>query len=390
MIVHFKGFFKCFEKRGEKMQRAAVICEFNPFHNGHKFLLEKIKTAYADEIVCIMSGSFVQRGDIAITDKYARTRAALENGADLVAELPTVYAMASARVFAQSGVRLAAALRCDTLCFGAEDGLEELNALVRLLDSDEVNRKIGAGMQAGLYYPKALSEALGAEHAALLEKPNNILAVEYIRACGEYAIEPVAIRREGVPHDAEAACGNIASASHIRSLIRAGAPYRAYTPMEVARPAELSAIEPAILYRLRTIGTQELRQTADVSEGLEHRIIEAAKEYHSFTEICEAVKTKRYTMARIRRILLSAFLGITREMQTTPVPYCRVLGVKNGAEHLMKGASVPLIVKTKADYDRLDDSAKEIFRVDIRAAEALNLARKTNLNEFSQGVVKVG
>ncbi len=373
------------------MSRAAVICEFNPFHNGHKFLLEKIKAEYADEIVCIMSGNFVQRGDIAITDKYTRAKAALQNGADIVVELPTVYAMAGAQTFAENGVRIAAATNCDRLYFGAENSINELNEVVELLENERINEKIHAAMKSGEYYPKALSMAVGAHYAEIINQPNNILALEYIKACKKHGIAPTAIPRKNVNHDEDIIRDGIASASKIRELIKNGEPYQLLTPMEIPHACTVKSIEPAILYRLKTISAEELRQIADVSEGLEYRIIEAAKQYNSITEIYDAVKTKRYTMARIRRIILSVFLNITAEMQSTPVPYLRILGIKSGSEDLLRGAKLPLIVKVKADYEHLNQiSAKEIFNADLRAAEAMNLARSSDpINEFTQGVIKV-
>ncbi len=370
------------------MSKAGIICEFNPFHNGHKFLIEKIKSAYADDVICIMSGNFVQRGDIAITDKYARTAAALAHGADMVVELPTVYAVASAQGFAENGVRIAASLGCDRLCFGAENSTEELSEVADALSSAETQAAIAAGMKTGVTYPQAVSEALGADAAQLIRKPNNILAVEYIRACRRCGMIPVALPRAGVSHDAETPVGEYASASAIRERILCGGSYREFTPMTIDVPASLTALEPVILYKLKTIDKDELALLPDVSEGLENRIYETAIRYHSLEEILEQVKTKRYTMARLRRILICSLLDITRRLQETPVPYVRVLGVRKGSPALMKSAELPLIVDVRRGYDALHNSAKEIFDIDLTAAQAMNIARKTSLNEFSHGVVK--
>ncbi len=370
------------------MSRVGVICEFNPFHNGHKFLLEKIKSEYGDEIVCVMSGNFVQRGDIVITDKYARTCAALQNGADIVIELPTAYAVSSARIFAENGVRAAAAMGCDRLCFGAESDTGSLTELSELLMSDDINRKIREYMDEGMYYPKALSLAVGEGRADIISQPNNILALEYIRACKERGILPAAIERRGAAHDSRESSADIASASMIRGLIESGEDYHSFTPMTIEKPCSLNAIETAILYRLKTIGADELAQIAEVDEGLENRLTEAAKKYNSTEEILSAVKTKRYTMARLRRIVIQTVLGITSEIQNTPLPYLRALGLRSGRESMLSGATLPLIVKVKADYDRLDNSAKEIFSVDLRAAELMNIAQNSVINEFTQGVIK--
>ena len=369
------------------MSKAAVICEFNPFHNGHKFLIEKIKNEYADDVVCVMSGSFVQRGDIAITDKYSRTKAALEHGADMVVELPTVYAMAPAQVFAENGVRPAFELGCDKLCFGAENSIEELYRVLEILDADETQEEIAAKMQSGCYYPRALSEAVGEPYASVISQPNNILALEYIRACRRYGLEPIAIPRAGVGHDSREICGDIASATKLREMIKSGEDYSFFTPIVIESPAFLEIIEPAILYRLKTMAAEDIAKLADVSEGLENRIYDAAKNYNSLTEILEHLKTKRYTMARLRRILLYSLLGITREMQSSPVPYIRVLGVKADKKSLITSKSLPLIVDVKSGYDRLDNSDKEILDIDLNATELMNIATGKTINEFSNGLI---
>ena len=351
--------------------------------------MKNIKENFADEIVCIMSGSFVQRGDIAITDKYSRAKAALENGADIVVELPTVYAVSSAQTFAENGVRIAAAMNCDTLCFGAENTISDLTEIAGLLEKGLVNDKIRSAMKSGQYYPKALSLAVGERYEKMIQQPNNILAVEYIRACKRHGVMPFAIKRKGASHDGGDIYGDIASASKIRELIEGGQAYKLLTPMEIDRPCNIRSIESAVVYRLKTISPDELRMIADVSEGLEFRICEAAKQYNSLSEICGAIKTKRYTMAKIRRIIISAFLDITAQIQDTPVPYLRILAVRSGLEGILRGAKLPLIVKTRTDYDTLYDSAKEIFDADLRASEAMNIARRLEpINEFTKGVIK--
>ena len=158
--------------------------------------------------------------------------------------------------------------------------------------------------------------------------------------------------------------------------------------MKIEKPASLSALENAILYILKTSTPEQLASLADVSEGLENRIIEAAQKYNSTEELLNAVKTKRYTHARLRRILLYALLGITAEIQNTPVPYVRILGVKERMENLLQYTALPLIVRAKADYEKLDNSAKEIFNIDLKATQAMNLARDEHINEFTQGIIK--
>ena len=345
---------------------------------------------FADEVVCIMSGNFVQRGDTAITDKYARARAALENGADMVAELPTVYAVSAAQVFAKSGVQITYELGCEKLCFGSENSLEELYSLLDVLDAQETQKKIAGYMIDGDYYPLALSKAVGNDLSEIICKPNNILALEYIRACRSYGIEPIAIKRIGVGHDDTEVCGNIASATKIRELLINGEDCSPYTPMRISEPCQLSDIDQIICYLLRSKKPGDTEGIAGISEGLNHRLHKCAVENRSVDEILAAAKTKRYTMARLRRAVISVCLNITDETQHRDVPYIRVLGIRKDKARMIQSKNLPLIVDVRRGYDLLDQSAKEIFDIDIAAAELMNMCKNSNeSNEFSHGVIKV-
>ncbi len=371
--------------------RAAVICEFNPFHHGHQYLLEQIKMEYAEEIVCIMSGSFVQRGDIAVTDKYARTKAALEGGADMVVELPTVYAVSGAPIFARSGVQIAAELNCHVLCFGADHSITELYETLSVLDSPTTQEKIAALMKNGEYYPRAVSKAVGEPYAQIIEKPNNILALEYIRACREYGLEPIAIPRIGVEHDSEETAGHFASASKIRAMIQYGEDAAPYTPMRIEKPCFLSGIDQILRYLLISQKPETTEAIAGIGEGLNHRLYRCALENPTMETILNAAKTKRYTMARLRRAALSVCLNITDEMQQRPVPYIRVLGYRREKPHLPQAKSLPLIIDVKRGYEMLCPTEKEIFDIDLEAAKLMTLCNSLSLslNEFNHGIIKV-
>ena len=372
--------------------RAAVICEFNPFHNGHKFLIEKIKNSCADEVVCVMSGAFVQRGDVAITDKFSRARTALLNGADIVAELPTVYAVSPAQVFAENSVRLAYELGCEKLCFGAESSLEELKEALAILDADETQEEIASLMRAGTYYPRALSEAVGDGYAGVISKPNNILALEYIRACEKFGVEPIAVPRKGADHDSTKTSGDIASGSKIRDMIKNGEDYSRYSPSRIEKAYSLdSGLEALILYSLKSAKPTDSSDIAGISEGIDNLLYKYAQMYNSLEEILTAAKTKRYTMARLRRAALSISLGITAAMQSAPVPYVRVLGVRKDKTGLISSRSLPLIVDVRRGYDGLSSTAKEVFDIDLKAADYLNSSKlpTSPLNEFTHGIIKV-
>ena len=301
--------------------------------------------------------------------------------------------MAPAQVFAMNGVRLAYELGCDYLCFGAENSIEELYETLEILDADDTQEKIAVRMQAGCYYPRALSEAVGEPYASIIAQPNNILALEYIRACREYGLIPIAIKREGAGHDSQEVCGNIASATKIRDMIRSGEDVSPFMPEPIKHAYFLEDIETILLFFLKTQKPEETAAIAGISEGLNYRIYKCAQQYNSTEEILSAIKTKRYTMARLRRITLSIVLGITAQMQNRPVPYIRVLGIRNDKSHMIRTRSLPLIVDVRRGYNALNNSDKEIFDIDLEATKLMNSNSRGTLryplNEFHYGVIKI-
>lgn len=302
-----------------------IICEFNPFHKGHKYLIDCVKHN-DDCVICAMSGNFVQRGEPAVYDKFQRAETAIKNGADLVIEIPTVYSTLSAQGFAKAGtVLLEATGICDGLAFGAEcDDAEELLKLAdRIKEKDALIKK---ELVKGLSYPAARQKAVS---SPLLELPNNILALEYLSIT---KLKPIAVKRIGAGHDSN---DTEYSASEIRRNI----------PLK--DKASLLNCEKAVLYKLRTMKAEDFAEIDDVSEGLENRIEDAVKKAESLEELYSLIKTKRYTHSRIRRIILRAFLGINK---TDNAPqYIRVLAFNAKGKALLsemkEKATLPIIIK---------------------------------------------
>ena len=357
----------------------AIICEFNPFHNGHAFLLGEAKCLTNEPNLVIMSGSFTQRGEVAVCDKFTRAAAALRHGADLAVELPTACAVANAERFALGGVRIAKSFSdVRTLAFGCEtDDIEALRAAAGALRSERVNALIAAEMRGGGYYPRALESAVravcGDEVAAAVSSPNNILAVEYIRALEGTGIRPLPVKRRGVAHDSSVTSGGFASASHIRSLLRGGEDCVGLLPEIPPAVTRPELLDRAVLYRLRTMTAVELRAVPEVGEGLENRILDAAGRVQSVEELLTVVKTKRYTHARLRRILACAFLGLTEELQTAPADYVRVLGFTDEGEQILRSCRCE-IVTSVAKALRKNDGNTAHLRLDIRACDIAALA----------------
>ena len=321
-----------------------IVAEFNPFHNGHKYLIDTIKNNGENTVTVVMSESFVQRGECACVSPNARTRMALECGADLVLSLPVPYATASAERFALGGLSVLGGLGCvDALAFGSEsNNAEMLKKCADVLVSEKLSVALEKYLNEGVSFPvarqKAVEEESSKEIADILSSPNNILGVEYIKAINKLGLnmEVNPIAREAVAHDSEEANGEFCSASAIREMLENKKSFDGFLPQESLNilneemknqkaPASYSKLEIAILYRLRSMSVEDFKALPDVSEGLEYRLFDAVKTSLYLEEILEKVKTKRYTHSRIRRIIVCAFLGVKKEDVLAPVPFIRVL-----------------------------------------------------------------
>ncbi len=366
------------------MKVAAIICEYNPFHKGHKHHIEFTrKVSDADFIVAIMSGNFVQRGDVAIFPKELRAKAAIAAGADLVLELPALFSMQSAEFFARNAVTIATSLGIvDFLSFGAEcDDVEKIMEISTLLvqEPTEFSDILKAEMSSGTTYPaavtKAVRELLGDKCAEIISSPNNVLAIEYCKALisAKSSITPIAVKRIGSAHDSDVPKDKFASASLVRSLILSGKSEEglSFTPdecrsiFENVGPHSIKVMEKSILAELIKIPSDVLSNISDVSEGLENRIKSAANEASSLDELISAVKTKRYTQSRLRRIILSAYLGITNDDRKLSVPYIKILDHNEKGQELIqkakKVANLPLARNTSQINKFKDPFIKNIW-----------------------------
>ena len=355
----------------------AVICEFNPFHNGHAYFLDAVRRRVDEPVIAVMSGSFTQRGEVSLCSKFDRARAALRCGADLVTELPVVRAVSPAQRFAEGGVAVASGFECVTaLAFGCETAdLSLLQAAADAAYDTAVQTRVRALMDAGEYYPRALQKAVetvyGEPVARVLASPNNILAVEYLRALRGTNICPLPILRTGAAHDSSLTTGRYASASYIREQLRGGKDASAYLPCAVHDMTRPALLDRVLLCRLRSMDAAALAALPEVSEGLENRILAAVRQYNSVEEILSAVKTKRYTHARLRRILVYALLNITADMQAQLPSYARVLGFTERGATLLKSFRGEVITSVaavmKSESPNRDYLAKDILATDIAA-----------------------
>lgn len=358
------------------MTVVGIICEYNPPHLGHEKQFRLIREHFGDDavIVCAMSGNFVQRGEPAIFDKSLRAKAAIDCGADLVIELPVTVSLNSAEGFAGGAVALLSPL-CDYLCFGTEsENAESLMAGAQMLLSLEFSEILKKHLKSGVSFPKARAMALAETGINLdVSSPNNILGLEYCKAIlsQDSSMKPFAIHREGSYH-AESLDMENPSATAVRKAIREGAQFLSYLPdnaREAFRDAPVHLLESgekAVLYRLRTMTDEEFEALPFGSEGLWRKLMHAAREKDSVSEILEAVKSKRYTYTRISRMVMCAYLGITREMMDTSAPYCRVLGFTDAGRQVLSqvrkaGCYCNIGEKTGDYYEQLECRAERLY-----------------------------
>lgn len=376
------------------MSVIGIICEFNPFHNGHKYLIDSVKKD-GDTVVCVMSGNFVQRGESAITDKRIRAKAALLCGADLVIELPVAFSVSGAQTFARGGVKLLDSLGCvDTIAFGSECGnTEKLTKAAEAIENKEVHDKIFSLMQTGITFAaareSAVREIFGDETADILHNPNDILGVEYISALKilHSKIKPLAVLRKSVTHDSAEADGAFASASLIRDKIKSGESFEKYMPNKAhtllkkaindkVAPSDYGKLDIAVLAFLRKAEPKNFSDVPDVSEGIENRILASSRNANTLAEVFDGAKTKRYTHARIRRIVLCAFLGIKKSHIACGMPYIHILGFSDNGRQLLnlaaKIASLPIAVRL-SNISNLGDVANQSFKLECTATDIYNL-----------------
>ena len=378
------------------MKTAVITAEYNPFHKGHRWQLEQVRAAGASHVAVVMSPDFTQRGTPAIFPKRLRAQAALQNGADLVLELPVCYALAGAQRFAFGAVQLAAAMGCvDLLAFGAENAdLLQLRQACTALQQEEVNQNIRQLLPSGITFAKARERAVaavyGEETALLLQKPNNILAIEYLcqlEKLPDAHIQPLALGRIGNTHDGEPV-GEFTSASFLRGLMLEGRWEQAqqYLPQNVwqlyrqaqqdGQLADLQLGERAILSALRRMEQKEMAQLADLSEGLENRLYRASREACSLEQLYAAVKSKRYPLARVRRLVMNAFLQLPAQMQMLPPPYLRVLGMNERGKQILsamkKTTSLP-VSTSLMKLARSTEAARQWAQVEAAACDQYSI-----------------
>ena len=377
------------------MKISGIISEYNPFHNGHLYQISKTRKNGATHIVSVMSGNYVQRGDISVIDKFKRARLAVNYGVDLVIELPVIYSLSTAETFSRGAVSILNSLGCvDSISFGSECGSIELlkksaYASDYFSDSDELKELLKRGESYPSGLQKLCHEKFGGEISSVFSSPNNLLGIEYIKALDYFGsdIEPFTITRKNSMHDSEEVTDSFASASLIRKLIGNNSDYRSFVPENVLVELEnakksgelhfIDNLEQAILYKLRSMAEADFKALPDVSQGLENRILNSVGEAVSFNELLFKIKTKRYPLSKIRRVLLCALLDIKKSDILKSSPYARILAMnERGCEILKKAkktSAIP-IGTSLLKLSKTGDNAKKLAEIESRATDIYNLS----------------
>lgn len=382
-----------------------IVAEYNPFHNGHLYHLnESKKQVDADYSVCVMSGNFTQRGDTAIIDKWSRTKMALQNGIDLVIELPLIYSISSAENFAYGSMNILDSLGIvNYVSFGSEVGdLDVLNSIAQILCTEpkEYVSLLNHELSKGISFPKAREKALLMylndirKYANVLSNPNNILGIEYLKALIHLNsnLNPITVKRKEAQYNSSSIKNGFASSTAIRKIIKNPFSLSKVVPEETFSIIDdkikhgqivngLATFEKEILYKLRTMSLEEIAELPDVSEGLENSIKNAANSCNNILDLISLVKSKRYTQTRIQRILLYSLLDISKtDMKNSKkgIPYIRILGMTENGKYLLSqiasSKKLNIITSPKKFMDSSNNKiAKRLLEKDILATNIYTL-----------------
>lgn len=372
------------------MSVIGIVCEFNPFHNGHKYLIDSVKTEN-DIVVAVMSGNFVQRGEPAIFPKETRVKAALLSGIDIVLELPFVYASASAEFFAFNAVKILSDFGCDKIAFGTENAdIESLNKAVDILLNEDFDNEVKKYYSDGVSFPVARQMAFDKFNINCdISTPNNILAVEYIKAIRKLnaKIEPITVNRKGAGYNDTNAVDEFASATHIRQLIYNNESFEKYIPdylldlynedIKNGRYVSTDKFDLAAFSILRSKLGDDLTDIANMGEGLDNRIKSAIKNNIQLSKLYDEIKTKRYTHTRIKRAVLSTILDVeSSDLEIAP-PYCRVLGfntkISSKMGELAKNSKLPFVAVYSDIVNLSSENAEKIFELENKSTDFYNL-----------------
>ncbi|MEE0699080.1 MAG: nucleotidyltransferase [Bacilli bacterium] len=372
------------------MIKVGVIAEYNPFHNGHLYHLKKVKEMFKDAtLILVLIGNFTQRGDVSVINKWDKTRLALNYGFDLVAELPFLYATSMASIYARDAIEILNTLNCDYLVFGSETNDVELLKKLALItkDNDEYQDKVRTFLKEGNNYPKACSLALNDVSGVMIDKPNDVLALEYVRSIinTNSKIKPVSIKRTNDYHETNVT-GNVASATSIRKNMDNKGIISKVMPKDALELCKNISLNDYFKYlKYQVITSDSLNNIMDVNEGIDNKIRKEILKVNTTNELILKLKSKRYAYNRIKRMLLHVLCNTKKEADLS-LKYIRILGLNDKGKTVLKEAQkeacVPIITKVKKEHVTL-------LKEDIKAAKVYSLIADYDYkSEFNASIKK--
>lgn len=355
------------------MHRIGIIAEYNPFHNGHLYQIKEIKKRYPDStIITVVSSSFTQRGDISLLNKWDKTKIALDNGIDLVIELPFVYSTQASDIFAEGSVKILNYLGIDTLVFGTErDTIEDLELLANIqINNKEYQEKVKQYLSTGLNYATSTNKALEDITNVKVDTPNDLLALSYIKQIklNKYNIKYTNIKRTTSYHGCEIK-NNISSASNIRKMSADNQDIDNLIPFDKKLLYKVSMNNYLDILKYKVLSEDiNINKYQTVDEGVEGRIIDNITKVTTYEELIQNIKTKRYTYNKISRMLLHILTSFTKEEASNiDIDYIRVLGfTTKGQEYLSKikkNITIPIITGYKKNISKVLDIEYRVTKI---------------------------
>lgn len=372
------------------MIKVGVIAEYNPFHNGHLYHLNKVKEMFKDAyLILVLIGNFTQRGEISVINKWDKTKIALDHGYDLVVELPFLFATQSANYYAKGAISILNYLKCDYLVFGSESNdVKMLEEVVDLTNNDNYENLIKKHIDKGINYPLACSLALKEISGITIDKPNDVLALEYVRSIKQTKskIKPISIKRTNDYHEEEIN-KEITSATSIRKNINNKKLIIKAMPKEVMKYIDKIDYDKYFNFiKYQIITSNDLSCYLDVDEGIENKLKKAINDSKDINDLILKVKSKRYSYNKIQRMLLHIVCKIKKEDNDLTIKYLRILGLSNKGKSILKEIKneidIPIITKYKKEYDNL-------FKMDFKANNVYSLLTNYDINnEFRSSLKK--
>lgn len=373
------------------MDVIGIICEYNPLHNGHLYHIEKIKETFPESIiVLVMSGPFTQRGDVSILSKWEKTQLALNHKIDLVIELPFKFASQSADIFAKGAIAIISELDCDYLVFGSEtNNIDGLTKMAKMqIEDDSYNLLVKDYLSEGMNYPTAMSKAFADTIDIIIDKPNDILGLSYVKEIikQKSRTKPLTIKRTNDYHDDELR-NKIASATAIRKGLNADKEIKSFVPVDTYKMIKDRKEKDIFdFFKYKVLSEKKLEQYQTVDEGIDNRIKAVIETSNTLEEFLDQIKTKRYTYNRIKRMMIHILLSFTKkEAKNQKLNYIRVLGFnKQGLKHLnkvKKDISIPIVSNMKKIYN-------DLLELDIRAEKLYQLLNKAEIDSFKNAPIK--